>query len=63
MPGIKGQRLIVTPDGEALHRISTLIDTGVVHVEVQDVLPLHMAAEAHRTSKIGQVRGKLLLTL
>lgn len=63
VPGIKGQRVIVTPDGEALHRISKLIDTGVVHVEVQDVLPLHKAAEAHRISKTGQVRGKLVLTL
>ncbi|MFC8272488.1 NADP-dependent oxidoreductase [Streptomyces sp. NPDC057271] len=63
VPGIAGQRVIVTPDGEALHRIGALIDSGAVHVEVQDVLPLHRAAEAHRTSKTGQVRGKLVITL
>lgn len=63
LPGINAHRVIVTPDGEALHRIGTLIDSGVVHVEVQAVLPLEEAAEAHRISAEGRVRGKLVLSL
>ncbi|MFG3409203.1 NADP-dependent oxidoreductase [Streptomyces sp. NPDC048142] len=63
VPGVQGQRVIVAPDGKALHSIGALIDNGLVHVEVQDVLPLHKAADAHRTSKNGQVRGKLVITL
>ncbi|MFB7170240.1 NADP-dependent oxidoreductase [Streptomyces sp. NPDC056254] len=63
LPGIAGRRVIVTPDGEALRRIGSLIDSGAVHVEVQAVLPLEQAAEAHRISKEGRVRGKLALSL
>ncbi|MFI5763154.1 NADP-dependent oxidoreductase [Streptomyces sp. NPDC051563] len=63
LPGINARRVIVTPDGETLHRIGTLIDSGVVHVEVQAVLPLEEAAEAHRISAEGRVRGKLALSL
>ncbi|MEU0116235.1 NADP-dependent oxidoreductase [Streptomyces bobili] len=63
LPGINAHRVIVTPDGEALRRIGTLIDSGVVHVEVQAVLPLEEAAEAHRISAEGRVRGKLALSL
>ncbi|WP_282693319.1 NADP-dependent oxidoreductase [Streptomyces sp. CC208A] len=63
LPGITARRVIVTPDGEALRRIGALIDSGAVHVEVQAVLPLEEAAEAHRVSKEGRVRGKLVLGL
>ncbi|MFJ5829719.1 NADP-dependent oxidoreductase [Streptomyces sp. NPDC093089] len=63
LPGINADRVVVTPDGEALRRIGTLIDSGAVRVEVQAVLPLEEAAEAHRISKEGRVRGKLVLTL
>ncbi|WP_137989452.1 NADP-dependent oxidoreductase [Streptomyces vilmorinianum] len=63
LPGITARRVIVTPDGKALRRIGTLIDSGAVHVEVQAVLPLEEAAEAHRISKEGRVRGKLVLSL
>ncbi|WNF27780.1 NADP-dependent oxidoreductase [Streptomyces sp. C11-1] len=63
VPGTTGRRVIVAPDGQALHHIGKLIDTGVVHVEVQDILPLEKAAEAQLISKTGQVRGKLVLGL
>ncbi|MFC8583632.1 NADP-dependent oxidoreductase [Streptomyces sp. NPDC057217] len=63
LPGITAHRIIVAPDGEALRRIGTLIDSGAVHVEVQSVLPLEKAAEAHRVSAEGRVRGKLVLNL
>ncbi|MCX5582787.1 NADP-dependent oxidoreductase [Streptomyces erythrochromogenes] len=63
LPGIDARRVIVAPDGEALRRIGALVDDGTVRVEVQSVLPLHAAAEAHRLSKEGRVRGKLVLSL
>lgn len=63
LPGIEARRVIVTPDGQALRRIGALIDAGVVDVEVQAVLPLEEAAEAHRISSTGRVRGKLALLL
>ncbi|MFG2489028.1 NADP-dependent oxidoreductase [Streptomyces virginiae] len=61
LPGITARRVVVAPDGEALGRIGALIDSGAVHVEVQLVLPLEEAAQAHRISKAGRVRGKLVL--
>ncbi|MFE3581312.1 NADP-dependent oxidoreductase [Streptomyces vinaceus] len=63
LPGIAARRIIVTPDGEALRRIGTLIDSGAVQVEIESVLPLEKAAEAHRISAEGRVRGKLVLSL
>ncbi|WP_327190458.1 NADP-dependent oxidoreductase [Streptomyces xinghaiensis] len=63
LPRVTARRVIVTPDGDALRRIGALIDSGAVHVEVQSVLPLRMAAEAHRTSRNGGVRGKLVVGL
>ncbi|WP_433543946.1 NADP-dependent oxidoreductase (plasmid) [Streptomyces sp. CA-294286] len=63
IPGVTALRVIVAPDGEALRGIGELIDSGAVHVEVQEILPLRKAAEAHRTSRAGRVRGKLVLGL
>jgi NADPH:quinone reductase-like Zn-dependent oxidoreductase len=63
VPGVTAHRIVVAPDGAALHRIGGLIDSGAVHVEVQSVLPLAKAAEAHRLSRAGRVRGKLVLSL
>ncbi|MEU3051469.1 NADP-dependent oxidoreductase [Streptomyces sp. NPDC006984] len=63
VPGIAARRVIVAPDGAALGEIGALIDRGAVHVEVQEVLPLREAAEAHRISRQGRVRGKLVLSV
>jgi NADPH:quinone reductase-like Zn-dependent oxidoreductase len=63
VPGVTAHRIVVAPDGAALRRIGGLIDSGAVHVEVQSVLPLAKAAEAHRLSRAGRVRGKLVLSL
>ncbi|MFJ1704595.1 NADP-dependent oxidoreductase [Kitasatospora sp. NPDC088346] len=62
-PGVDARRIVVAPDGEALTRIGGLIEAGRVRVEVEQVLPLDRAAEAHRISAAGRVRGKLVLTL
>ncbi len=59
--GLTAKPYLVEPDGPALARIAALIDDGTVHVEVEDVLPLAEAAEAHRRGEAGRTRGKLVL--
>ncbi|MHA4820331.1 NADP-dependent oxidoreductase [Streptomyces aculeolatus] len=59
--GLHATGFLVEPDGHALGRIGRLIDTGEVSVEVEDVMPLAQAAEAHRRAETGRTRGKLVL--
>ncbi|MFF0065964.1 NADP-dependent oxidoreductase [Streptomyces sp. NPDC005279] len=59
--GLRAMPFLVEPDGAALTRIASLIDKGVVSVEVEDVLPLADAAEAHRRGEESRTRGKLVL--
>ncbi|MER7398286.1 NADP-dependent oxidoreductase [Streptomyces sp. NPDC000151] len=59
--GVRASGYLVEPDGPALTKIAELIDKGVVKVEVEDVLPLEHAAEAHRRGEQGRTRGKLVL--
>ncbi|MFE4370833.1 NADP-dependent oxidoreductase [Streptomyces sp. NPDC056835] len=58
---VRASAYLVEPDGASLARIAELIDRGVVKVEVEDVLPLADAAEAHRRGERGRTRGKLVL--
>ncbi|WP_078877700.1 NADP-dependent oxidoreductase [Streptomyces sp. 150FB] len=59
--GLRATAFLVEPDGTALARIADLIDAGAVRVEVEEVLPLEKAAEAHRRGEQGRTRGKLVL--
>lgn len=59
--GLRALPYLVEPDGDGLARIAALIDKGAVNVEVEDVLPLSEAAEAHRRGEQGRTRGKLVL--
>ncbi|WP_206337768.1 NADP-dependent oxidoreductase [Streptomyces sp. WAC 06738] len=59
--GLRATGFLVEPDGHAMGRIGGLIDTGEVSVEVEDVMPLAQAAEAHRRAETGRTRGKLVL--
>ncbi|WP_327685534.1 NADP-dependent oxidoreductase [Streptomyces sp. NBC_00467] len=59
--GLVAKPYLVEPDGPSLARIAALIDEGTVRVEVEDVLPLAEAAEAHRRGEQGRTRGKLVL--
>ncbi|GAA2275930.1 NADP-dependent oxidoreductase [Nonomuraea roseoviolacea subsp. roseoviolacea] len=61
--GVRATPFLVEPDAPALARIAGLIDQGEVAVEVEDVLPLEQAAEAHRRGEEGRTRGKLVLTV
>ncbi|MEV6400732.1 NADP-dependent oxidoreductase [Streptomyces sp. NPDC051907] len=59
--GLRALPFLVEPDGAALARLAELVDKGEIRVEVEDVLPLAEAAEAHRRSEQGRTRGKLVL--
>lgn len=47
----------------ALDEISTLYVAGRLQIPIQQTFPFTEAAEAHRLSQAGHVRGKLVLTL
>lgn len=59
--GVRATGYLVEPDGAALRRIGGLIDDGTISVEIDEVLPLAQAAEAHRRGQRGEVRGKQVL--
>ncbi|MEV0603181.1 NADP-dependent oxidoreductase [Streptomyces sp. NPDC050315] len=59
--GLRACGFLVEPDGPALTKLAELIDKGMVKVEVEDVLPLEHAAEAHRRGEEGRTSGKLVL--
>lgn len=52
---------LAEPDGHALGLIADLIEAGEVRVEVEQVLPLVDAAEAHRRLASGRTSGNLVL--
>ncbi|MEU0870035.1 zinc-binding dehydrogenase [Nocardia brasiliensis] len=58
----RSERFYVTPSAQTLREIATLVDRGHLNVTVDQVLPLGEAAQAHRLSESGGVRGKMVLT-
>jgi NADPH:quinone reductase-like Zn-dependent oxidoreductase len=59
--GYRVKSFLVEPDGHALGEIASLIEAGQVRIEVEQVLPLGEAADAHRRLATGRTRGKLVL--
>ncbi|GAB2523772.1 NADP-dependent oxidoreductase [Nocardia heshunensis] len=55
-------RLWFVPSGADLRAVSELIGAGNLKGEIDRVLSLAEAAEAHRLSESGRVRGKIVLT-
>nr|WP_141587286.1 NADP-dependent oxidoreductase [Actinomadura sp. WMMA1423] len=51
-----------TPSGADLGELAALVERGQVRGAVEHVLPLEEAAEAHRLSETGRVKGKIVLT-
>ncbi|MRH86420.1 zinc-binding dehydrogenase [Nocardia sp. SYP-A9097] len=54
-------RTYVAPSGADLREIATLVDRGLLRVEVASVMPFADVARAHRLSESGRVRGKIVL--
>jgi NADPH:quinone reductase-like Zn-dependent oxidoreductase len=60
--GVRTTRFLVEPDHAGLDALAALVDAGRLRVEIDAVLPLAEAAEAHRRGETGRTRGKLVLT-
>ncbi|MEJ5913469.1 NADP-dependent oxidoreductase [Pseudokineococcus sp. 1T1Z-3] len=56
-----GRWVWVRPDGAALGRLTALVESGDLRVEVARTFPLAEAADAVRLSQGGHVRGKVAL--
>jgi NADPH:quinone reductase-like Zn-dependent oxidoreductase len=61
--GVTARSVLVEPDGSGLQALTELVDAGQLRVEVDTVLPLEEAAEAHRIGERGRTRGKIVLTV
>lgn len=59
--GVRGEGILVHPDGSQLSQIAALIDSGNLKPTVSTVLPLAEAARAHELSQTGHVKGKIVL--
>ncbi len=59
--GVRAIPFLVEPDGHALTEIAALIDTGKVHVEVEQVFPLSQIRAAHERQESGRAKGKLVV--
>ena len=60
--GVRFDTVRVHPSAADLASLSGLMARGLVRVHVAEILPLSRAADAHRLSETGRVRGKLVLT-
>lgn len=54
---------LVEADYAGVKAIAVLVESGVLRAEIDTVLPLKQAAEAHRVSETGRVTGKIVLTV
>ncbi len=59
--GVRVFEPLVEPDGRGLEEISTLVESGRLKVNVEDVFPLEAAARAHEALERGGRKGKLVL--
>jgi len=59
--GVRATGYKVSPSGATLAILSRLFESGDLRVNVDRVLPLDQAAEAHRLLEQGHTRGKIVL--
>ena len=59
--GVSFKLILVHPSGEQLAEIAKLFDANQLKVHLDAVIPLKEAAQAHKLSEGGHVRGKLVL--
>lgn len=61
--GMRATTYKVSPDGATLAIIGRLLQSGDVHVTVDEVFNLERAAEAHSAVETGHTRGKIVLNV
>lgn len=59
--GMKGQRVLVRPDGAQLAALTAIIDGGHLRPFVETVLPLDEVNKAFELSESGHTQGKIVL--
>ena len=59
----QGKVFMAQPKSAQLTEIARLIDDGRVKVEVQEVLPLNQARQAHEDLEHRHVQGKIVLKI
>jgi NADPH:quinone reductase-like Zn-dependent oxidoreductase len=61
--GVRATTYKVSPDGATLAIIGRLLESGDVHVTVDQVFDLERAAQAHTALETGHTRGKIVLNV
>lgn len=61
--GVRVVEPLVEPDGHGLEKVSSLVESGRLKVNVEEVFPLEQAARAHEAIERGGRKGKLVLRL
>ncbi len=61
--GVQFVLAMVHPSGEQMAELAQLFDAGKLKVHLDGVFPLQEAAQAHKLSEDGHVRGKLVLNV
>jgi NADPH2:quinone reductase len=60
-PDVKADFVFVSPDGNQLREISTLLEGGAIQPPSYKLMKLEEAAKAQELSRAGHVRGKIIL--
>jgi len=61
--GVRATTFKVSDDGSTLAVIARLLESGDIHVHVDEVFPLAEAAAAHESLEGGHTRGKIVLAV
>ncbi|MFI7004453.1 NADP-dependent oxidoreductase [Nocardia sp. NPDC050175] len=61
--GLRATFLIVEADRAGMQQIVALVETGRLRPQIDTILPLELAAEAHELSQSGRIAGKIVLTV
>lgn len=61
--GLRAAFMIVEADRAGMLEIAALVESGRLRPQIDAVMPLDEAAEAHRLSQSGRVTGKIVLTV
>ncbi|MEV6862256.1 NADP-dependent oxidoreductase [Streptosporangium subroseum] len=61
--GIRAESMLVEPDHAGMKAIAALADKDRLRAEIDTVLPLEKAAQAHERGETGRTTGKIVLTV
>lgn len=59
--GVEARHIASQPNPDQLGKITELVEKGKIRTHIERIFPLSEAAEAHKLSKQGHTRGKMVL--